>query len=157
MEGTDPQFHMALDPVLHQHRLIQFWLCKVRKIPHSKAPPISQFQAGLIAFLLTLSGDLPIESQMVGMVTLIQLISLCILIGLDLKISVMRWKQGYRDLNPVVQHFVKSSPTVGALALLATNLLVTAAAFLYQPLVWMLIGGKLALASLQLRSLYESR
>lgn len=82
---------------------------------------------------------------------------LCILIGLDLKISAMRWKRGARDLNPVVQHFAKKSSTAGVLALGAVNLLVTAAAFLYLPLVWMLVGGKLALAGLQLRSLYESR
>jgi hypothetical protein len=79
------------------------------------------------------------------------------LTGLDLKISSMRWKQGARDLNPVVQHFVKNhGPTVGMLALASINLLVIAAAFLYLPLVWMLLGGKLTLASIQLRSLIEN-
>jgi hypothetical protein len=84
--------------------------------------------------------------------------ALLILIGLDCKISSMRWKQGARDLNPVVQHFVKNhGPSIGALALLVINLLVMSAAFMYLPLVWMLLGGKLVLANLQLRSLYESR
>ena len=75
------------------------------------------------------------------------------LIGFDLWLSSKRWKQGIPDLNPVVQHFVKKSTTLGLLALGATNLLVMAAAFLYLPLLWMLLGGKMALASLQLRSL----
>lgn len=83
--------------------------------------------------------------------------SLCILTGLDLWISQKRWKQGVRDLNPIVQHFVKNhGPTIGLLALAGINLLVAAVAFLYLPLVWMLVGGKLALASLQLRSLIEN-
>ena len=87
---------------------------------------------------------------------LLQVFSLCILIGLDLKISQKRWKQGARDLNPIVEHFRTSQGSAaGLLALAGINLLVVAVAFLCQPLVWMLIGGKLALASLQLRSLYE--
>jgi hypothetical protein len=80
--------------------------------------------------------------------------SLLLLTGLDLKISQMRWKQGASDLNPVVQHFVKNhGPTAGTLALGSINLLVIAAAFLYLPLAWMLLGSKLTLASIQLRSL----
>jgi hypothetical protein len=84
--------------------------------------------------------------------------SLCaaclILTGLDLKISTMRWRLGASDLNPLVQHFVKHSGNMtGALALLVINLLVITAAFQYRPLVWMLLGGKLALASIQIRSL----
>ena len=83
--------------------------------------------------------------------------ALCILTGLDLWISQKRWKQGIRDLNPVVQHFVKSSgTTVGLLALTAINLLVIAAALLYLPLIFVLLGGKLTLASIQLRSLIEN-
>lgn len=82
--------------------------------------------------------------------------SLLCLIGLDLKLSFNRWKQGVRDLNPVVQHFVKKDPVLGLLTLAAINILVMAAAFLYLPLVWMLLGGKLALASLQIRSLIEN-
>jgi hypothetical protein len=83
--------------------------------------------------------------------------ALLILIGLDLKISITRWRQGVRDLNPIVQHFVKHSGVMtGALALLALNLMVGAAAFMYLPLVWMLLGGKLSLFSLQLRSLIEN-
>lgn len=83
--------------------------------------------------------------------------ALCILIGLDLWISQKRWKQGIRDLNPVVQHFVKKHGIfAGLLSLGAINLLVMAAAFLYLPLVWMLLGGKLALASIQIRSLLEN-
>jgi uncharacterized membrane protein len=83
--------------------------------------------------------------------------ALCILTGLDLWISHKRWKAGYRDLNPVVQHFVKKGgTTVGVLALAAINLLVIAASFLYLPLTCILLGGKLALASLQLRSLIEN-
>ena len=79
---------------------------------------------------------------------------LCILTGLDLWISQKRWKQGVKDLNPVVQHFVKTQgPTVGLLALAAINVLILAAAFLYLPLIFVLLGGKIALASLQLRSL----
>lgn len=82
---------------------------------------------------------------------------LCILIGLDLWISQKRWKRGIRDLNPVVQHFVKTQgPTVGLLALGAINLLVVAAAFLYLPLTLVLVGAKAALASIQLRSLIEN-
>lgn len=80
--------------------------------------------------------------------------ALLCLTGLDLWISAKRWKQGVADLNPVVQHFVKTTGVAaGVLALGAINLLVMAAAFLYLPLVWMLVGGKLALASLQIRSL----
>ena len=87
---------------------------------------------------------------------LISSLLLC-LTGLDLWISAKRWKQGVRDLNPVVQHFVKKNGTgVGLLALGAINLLVMAAAFLYLPLVLVLLGGKMALASLQLRSLMET-
>jgi hypothetical protein len=83
--------------------------------------------------------------------------SLLCLIGLDLWISVKRWKQGSRDLNPVVQHFVKNhGPTVGSLSLLSINLLVVAAAFQYIPLLWMLLGSKIALASIQIRSLMEN-
>lgn len=83
--------------------------------------------------------------------------NLC-LIGLDCKISSMRWKQGAMDLNPVVQHFVKNhGPTVGILTLVTINLLILAAACLYVPLLWMLLGGKLALASLQLRSLNNGK
>ena len=59
-----------------------------------------------------------------------------------------------QDLNPVVQHFVKNhGPTIGLLILASLNLLVMAAAFLYLPLVFVLLGGKLTLASLQARSL----
>jgi hypothetical protein len=82
--------------------------------------------------------------------------ALLVLIGLDLKISSMRWKQGATDLNPIVQHFASKSTTLGLLSLSAINLLVMAAAFQYLPLVWMLLGGKLALASIQLRSLIEN-
>ena len=78
---------------------------------------------------------------------------LCILTGLDLWISQKRWKQGAKDLNPVVQHFASKSTLLGLLALASINLLVIAAAFLYLPLILILLGGKLALASLQLRSL----
>jgi len=68
----------------------------------------------------------------------------------------MRWKQGIADLNPIVQHFVKNHGNfVGLLTLSGINLLVMAAAFLYLPLVWILVGGKLALASLQIRSFIE--
>jgi len=74
-----------------------------------------------------------------------------------LKISLIRWKQGIADLNPVVQHFAKNHGNfVGLLTLSGINLLVMAAAFLYLPLVWMLLGGKLALASIQIRSLIEN-
>jgi hypothetical protein len=82
--------------------------------------------------------------------------ALLCLIGLDLKISYMRWKQGIKDLNPLVQHFVKIKPIYGVLALANLNLLIMAAAFQYLPLVWMLLGGKLALATLQIRSLIEN-
>jgi ABC-type proline/glycine betaine transport system permease subunit len=82
---------------------------------------------------------------------------LCILIGFDLWISQKRWQTGARDLNPVVQHFVKNhGPTVGLLALGAINCLVMAAALMYLPLMFVLLGGKLALASIQLRSLLEN-
>jgi hypothetical protein len=82
---------------------------------------------------------------------------LCILIGLDLWISQKRWRQGHKDLNPVVQHFVKNhGPTVGLLALGAINLLILAGALLYIPALLILLGAKLALASLQLRSLMET-
>src|SRR5277367_4636237 len=84
--------------------------------------------------------------------------SLLCLTGLDLWISAKRWKQGARDLNPVVQHFVKNhGPVVGTLVLAVLNCLVIAAAFLYLPLVLVLLGAKLALASLQLRSLLETK
>jgi hypothetical protein len=80
------------------------------------------------------------------------------LIGLDLWISAKRWKQGHRDLNPVVQHFVKNhGVTVGLLVMSAMNLLIVAAALMYLPLIFVLLGGKLTLASIQLRSLYEHR
>lgn len=83
--------------------------------------------------------------------------ALCILTGFDLWISQKRWKQGVKDLNPVVQHFVKKGGTeVGLLALGAINLLVLAAAFMYLPLIFVLLGGKLTLASIQLRSLIEN-
>ena len=83
--------------------------------------------------------------------------SLLCLIGLDCKISMTRWTKGYRDLNPIVQHFVKTTtPVGGVLALCVINLLVIAAASFYLPLLWMLLGGKLALASLQIRSLLET-
>jgi len=76
------------------------------------------------------------------------------LIGLDLRISSIRWKRGIPDLNPIVEHFrMNHGPTVGMLALGSINLLVMVAAFQYLPLVFMLLGGKMALASLQLRSL----
>lgn len=85
------------------------------------------------------------------------LCTLLVLTGLDLWISAKRWKQGARDLNPIVEHFrLNHGSVVGLLALGGINLLVMAAAFLYLPLVWMLLGGKLALASLQLRSLIEN-
>jgi hypothetical protein len=72
-------------------------------------------------------------------------------------ISQKRWKQGVPDLNPIVQHFASThGPTIGLMALGGINLLVMAAAFLYLPLVWMLVGGKLALASIQIRSLIEN-
>jgi hypothetical protein len=82
---------------------------------------------------------------------------LCILTGLDLWISQRRWKAGIKDLNPLVQHFAKKGTILGLLALGATNLLVMAAAFLYLPLTLVLLGGKMALASLQLRSLLENK
>lgn len=85
-----------------------------------------------------------------------ELILTCTLLGLtglDLWISQKRWKQGSPDLNPVVQHFAKQSHLAGSLVLATLNLLVMAAASLYQPLLWMLLGGKLTLASIQLRSL----
>jgi hypothetical protein len=89
------------------------------------------------------------------LIPLILILALCILTGLDLKITQMRWKLGATDLNPIVEHFRKTSgPTVGLLMLAAINLLVLAAATRYQPLLWMLLGGKLSLASLQFRSLY---
>lgn len=75
----------------------------------------------------------------------------------DLWISHKRWKLGIRDLNPVVQHFVKQSPACGLLALTTINVLVITIACLYRPLILVLLGGKLTLASLQLRSLYEYR
>lgn len=83
-------------------------------------------------------------------------VALLILIGFDLWISAKRWKRGVRDLNPIVQHFASMNIPAGLLALAGINLLVTAAAFLYLPLVWMLVGGKLSLASLQLRSYLEN-
>lgn len=83
---------------------------------------------------------------------LLNAFNLC-LIGLDLKISSMRWEQGSHDLNPIVEHFRRVNVRVGLLALCANNLLVLAAANLYQPLLWMLAGSKLSLANLQLRSL----
>lgn len=79
--------------------------------------------------------------------------ALLCLTGLDLRISFERWKQGSPDLNPVVQHFVRNhGPVVGVLALASINLLVIAAASMYTPLLWMLTGGKLSLAAIQIRS-----
>jgi hypothetical protein len=84
-------------------------------------------------------------------------VGLLILIGLDLKISSMRWKIGVKDLNPIVNHFAKNhGMRAGLLALGGINLLVMAAATLYPSLLWMLLGGKLSLASLQIRSLIEN-
>jgi hypothetical protein len=81
------------------------------------------------------------------------LLALWLLIGLDLTISHARWKRGIRDLNPIVEHFRKTNgPTVGLLALGALNLLVLAAASLWAPGFYILLGSKLTLLSFQLRS-----
>lgn len=79
---------------------------------------------------------------------------LLILTGFDLWISHKRWKQGFKDLNPLVQHFVKTSgPVAGLLSLGAINLLLIAGCILYLPAAIFLLGAKTALATLQVRSL----
>ena len=85
--------------------------------------------------------------------------ALCILIGLDLWISQKRWKQGVKDLNPVVQFGVKNYGRLGgSSALLASNLiLLTGLWLLDMPmLLAIFLGVKLGLASLQIRSLIEN-
>jgi hypothetical protein len=88
---------------------------------------------------------------------LLTVFSLCALTGLDLWISNKRWKAGAKDLNPVVQHFVKNhGTTVGSLSLAAINLIVIAAASLCLPGLLILLGAKIALAALQIRSIIEN-
>lgn len=81
---------------------------------------------------------------------------LLLLIGVDLKISTMRWKLGFKDLNPLVQHGLSRYGVLGAqAALLALNgsILIILASF--PTLLSILFGAKLALATIQLRSLIE--
>lgn len=90
--------------------------------------------------------------------------SLCagilILIGLDLKISAMRWKKGIADLNPLVQYFVKQGQIIKASAtLLSLNLSLLSLMVLtnHTPvLLPMFFGAKAAFATIQIRSLIEN-
>ena len=90
---------------------------------------------------------------------MLETFSLCagllILTGLDLKISAMRWAQGSRELNPLVAHALTHGKTIGLLTLAATNVLLISLALLWIPAALILLGAKMALATIQLRSLYE--
>lgn len=87
--------------------------------------------------------------------------SLCagilILIGLDCKISAKRWKAGFKDLNPILQYAVKNHGVIGGIAaLLVLNLAILALLSEHTILLSILFGGKLSLATLQIRSLIEN-
>ena len=79
--------------------------------------------------------------------------SLCILIGLDLRISQTRWKifGPEVELNPLVRLFVREKQ--GAFGFLLCNLPAFLLAILFPPLAFMLLGAKISLCALQLRSL----
>jgi hypothetical protein len=79
---------------------------------------------------------------------------LLILIGLDLKISAMRWRQGSCDLNPLLQYCVKNFGILGGqAALLVSNLLILSLFINVPTILATILGAKIALASIQLRSL----
>lgn len=80
-----------------------------------------------------------------------------ILTGLDLQTSWTRWKQGSKDLNPLVEYFRQIGPWEGAAALLWLNLTVLTGLLLlgWFGILEMLLGAKLALAAIQIRSKIE--
>jgi hypothetical protein len=89
---------------------------------------------------------------------MVQVLSACILIliGLDLRISYSRWKAfGSRiELNPLVRYFVRTQGIqAGLAALLILNLAILGLLSRYPIPLAILLGAKLGLAVLQLKSL----
>lgn len=93
---------------------------------------------------------------MEGLLTASLCAGILILTGIDLKISSMRWKLGFKDLNPVVQYGVKNYGTTGGMAaLLALNISLLVLFLPFDHLLAILFGAKLTLGTIQLRSLIE--
>lgn len=86
-------------------------------------------------------------------INLVVLLLCSILIGVDCKISSLRWKQ-YGDLNPLVNYALKTwGEKTGLATLIGSNLLLLALLSTSPRLLLVLLGAKMSLAVLQLKSL----